>query len=598
MSTMDQQLQVRCSELFNGNVLPPNLTSTGNQILIRFTSDNSVPKAGWSVNYDAHYCSGTTTFITQTGSFSDGSGANNYGNYSECSYFIAPGAPFSSITLNFSSFDIENNFDFVRVYDGSTTSSPLLATYTGNTLPPSINSTSNQMLVVFTSNSSNTFPGWDANYVANIYCGGITNLTSPSGSFSDGSGANDYVINSNCSWLISPTGTFNTIALSFSSFNTEAGVDFVRVYDGATTASPLSGEFSGSLLPSTLHSTGTQMLVVFTSDADIEDQGWNASYITNCTPQVTISGRSTICTNETPSFNAVVTNGGSTPSYQWKVNGANAGINSPSFSPAPFNEGDIVSVDLTSNENCAYPLVASFAVTIHISSPSVDINASSTSVCEGKGVTLSGSGASSYSWNNGITDGVEFVPPLGNTIYIVTGTDGNGCSATASIEIIAHPSPTPVITSNTGSFIFCSCDRIILNAGIYNNYIWSTGATTRTIRVNNPSTFTVTVTNSFGCTGSASVTTIVNYSKPSIPANISGPVNGLCSSTGNSFSITPVPSAIYYEWHTTNGIITSGQNTTSITVDFGNFSTATISVKAVNKCGKSNERELNCQSEA
>jgi hypothetical protein len=80
------------------------------------------------------------------------------------------------------------------------------------------------------------------------YCSGTTNLTAASGSFTDGSGANDYLNNSDCMWLIQPSGA-TSITLSFSAFNTESGYDYVRVYDGSTTSAALLGSFSGSSIP-------------------------------------------------------------------------------------------------------------------------------------------------------------------------------------------------------------------------------------------------------------------------------------------------------------------------------------------------------------
>ncbi len=59
------------------------------------------------------------------------------------------------------------------------------------------------------------------------------------------------------------------------------------------------------------------------------------------------------------------------------------------------------------------------------------------SVCKGENVTLTASGAQTYSWNNGISDGVAFSPPLGTTTYIVTGTDGNGCTDTDELIVTA-----------------------------------------------------------------------------------------------------------------------------------------------------------------
>jgi gliding motility-associated-like protein len=55
-------------------------------------------------------------------------------------------------------------------------------------------------------------------------------------------------------------------------------------------------------------------------------------------------------------------------------------------------------------------------------------------VCKGENVILSASGAETYSWNSGVSDGIAFSPSLGSTTYTVTGTDGNGC--TDSDEVI------------------------------------------------------------------------------------------------------------------------------------------------------------------
>ena len=68
------------------------------------------------------------------------------------------------------------------------------------------------------------------------------------------------------------------IALTFTSFATEAGYDFVRVYDGATTSSTLLGTYSGSSLPPVLTSSGGSMLITFTTDGSIAAAGWSATY--------------------------------------------------------------------------------------------------------------------------------------------------------------------------------------------------------------------------------------------------------------------------------------------------------------------------------
>jgi hypothetical protein len=83
-----------------------------------------------------------------------------------------------------------------------------------------------------------------------------------------------------CDKLIQPSGaTF--ITLTFTSFNTEAYSDFVRVYNGSTISSPLLGEFSGNSLPPVLTSSGGSMLIRFTTDWGAVAAGWSATYTSN-----------------------------------------------------------------------------------------------------------------------------------------------------------------------------------------------------------------------------------------------------------------------------------------------------------------------------
>jgi gliding motility-associated-like protein len=62
-------------------------------------------------------------------------------------------------------------------------------------------------------------------------------------------------------------------------------------------------------------------------------------------------------------------------------------------------------------------------------------------VCEGQTVTLTGSGAATYTWDNGINNGVAFVPTLGTTTYTVTGTSSAGCINTDQVNVIVNPNP-------------------------------------------------------------------------------------------------------------------------------------------------------------
>jgi hypothetical protein len=136
-------------------------------MLIRFTTDRGVVAAGWS----ADYTTGTLytgcineTFTAASGTVTDGSGSLNYLNYQTCEKLIQPSGG-GTITLTFSSFATEANYDFVSVYAGSTTSASLLGTYSGTSLPPVLTSTNGSMLIRFTTDRGVVAAGWSATYV-------------------------------------------------------------------------------------------------------------------------------------------------------------------------------------------------------------------------------------------------------------------------------------------------------------------------------------------------------------------------------------------------------------------------------------------------
>ncbi len=223
-------------------------------------------------------CSGTNMMYANTGTFDDGSGDANYINNADCKWLIQPGVN-NPISIDFSKMDLENGVDFVKVYDGATTSANLLGSLSGNNIPSTLYSTGGSVLVHFTSNGSGNAGGWELIYSNNppTYCSGLTTLTAASGAISDGSGPYNYLDNADCKWSINVSGA-SYIQLDFSEFKLEQGGDFLKVYDGNNTSSPLLGTFSGSNLPSQLISSGNTMLIYFTSNYQTSYEGWEATY--------------------------------------------------------------------------------------------------------------------------------------------------------------------------------------------------------------------------------------------------------------------------------------------------------------------------------
>lgn len=94
----------------------------------------------------------------------------------------------------------------------------------------------------------------------------------------NGPGRN-YYDNESYTYKIAPTGA-NKVRLTFSQMDLEAGFDSLYVFDGATTASPLLGAFTGSVVPGILNSTGPIITVKFKSDGSTNKGGFKA--IWNC----------------------------------------------------------------------------------------------------------------------------------------------------------------------------------------------------------------------------------------------------------------------------------------------------------------------------
>lgn len=275
-----------------GNTLPPQITSTGGAALIRFSSDINTTASGWSANYTSSgsspSCDGLNFLTNNEGTIDDGSGSSAYGNNQECFWYIAPPCA-SSVTLSFSAFDTEEDYDGLIVYDGIDSDASELAILSGTTIPNDITSTTGEMLLVFVSDYAVTQPGFSASYTSNgiAFCSGTNEISdSDSGIISDGSGNENYCNNQECSWLISPPDA-EKITLYFSKFDLEEPsedgrtiYDAIEIYDGTSESAELIGTYSGNELPPPITSSGGEILIKFFSDFSVNEGGWELEYVT------------------------------------------------------------------------------------------------------------------------------------------------------------------------------------------------------------------------------------------------------------------------------------------------------------------------------
>ncbi|MCX6137527.1 MAG: T9SS type A sorting domain-containing protein [Ignavibacteriales bacterium] len=110
--------------------------------------------------------SDTAMLTLSDGSFDDGSGADYYENGVHLFWKLAPSNA-TQITLSFSSFDTEKDYDFVTVYDGANTAASKLGKFSGNGIPPALKSSQGVMLIEFSSDWYTVGKGWNASYTSN-----------------------------------------------------------------------------------------------------------------------------------------------------------------------------------------------------------------------------------------------------------------------------------------------------------------------------------------------------------------------------------------------------------------------------------------------
>ncbi len=107
-----------------------------------------------------------TAYTASTGTFYDSGGAGgNYDDDERSLYLIQPvGAV--SVTISFSAFSLEEDWDYLRVYDGNSTDDPLLGIYTGADYPTTLSSTVGEMLLEFRSDCATTDIGWNISWTS------------------------------------------------------------------------------------------------------------------------------------------------------------------------------------------------------------------------------------------------------------------------------------------------------------------------------------------------------------------------------------------------------------------------------------------------
>ena len=194
---------------------------------------------------------------------------------------------------------------------------------------------------------------------------------------------------------------------------------------------------------------------------------------------------------------------------------------------------------------------ATSSITIN-SLPTVVANATQTTICAGDSSQLSGSGAVSYVWDNGVTDG-DFVSPTTNTTYTVIGTDTNSCVNTDQITISILAADDASFSYGSNTFCISGTDPDTVSVGTSGGVFSASGsgsvdANSGTINLaaSGISTFNITYTTQGACPDTTTQTITItdslnaefNYAGPYCQTGIATVTFGTGASAGTFSSTT------------------------------------------------------------
>jgi gliding motility-associated-like protein len=213
-------------------------------------------------------------------------------------------------------------------------------------------------------------------------------------------------------------------------------------------------------------------------------------------------------------------------------------------------------------------------------------------VCEGSQVTLYGSGAQTYQWDNNIVNGVPFTQFVQNQTYTVIGTDANGCQNQDQVNVTMLSNPTPSFSMSDTMSCFTPFEVVFTNtsaipsASCYWNF--GNGQTSNTCGQVNAVfndvgcyTISLNVTYNNGCSNNVSLNNAICVVPP--------PVAAFTMSTANTDVGMPIyftnlsQGAVSYNW--TFGEDSSPLNQEHVVYEYTIDGTFTVTLIAYSEFG-------------